>query len=194
MSSADLVPGFAWLAPRLLLLFGIGFLIANIIATTEIVRYHRRKNAVLLIWPRPKPRYYWANILLGVILGLLIVAEILLRRPMYSLFGEAMMFVYYIALYPRRTRIPRGFYHDGVWSDSGFMRWSTISGVSWKEDKQHVTLILVSNTRNVARRLEVPTERYGEARRLLKDRVKAHDLNMGGVGLNLGSREGGDSI
>ena len=51
--------------------------------------------------------------------------------------------------------IPRGFYQDGVWSDSGFMRWSTISGVSWKEEPQHVTLILVSNTRNVARRLAI---------------------------------------
>src|SRR5262245_30931896 len=131
MSTGALVPWFASVAPRVLLVFGVGFLVSNIITTIEIVRYHRRKAAALLVWPRPRPRYYWANVLLGVILGLLIVAEILLRRPMYSLFGEAMMFVYYSALYPRRVRIPRGFYHDGVWSDSRFMPWSTISGVSW---------------------------------------------------------------
>jgi hypothetical protein len=193
MNAAPLVSWFAWLAPRVLLLFGIGFLVADIIVALELVRFHRNKSTALLIWPRPKPRYYWANLLLGVILGLLIIAEVLLKRPTYSLFGEAMMFVYYIGLYPMRTRIPRGFFANGVWSDSGFMRWSEISGVSWKEEKR-VTLILISKARNLARRLDVPSAQYGEARRLLKDRVKAHDLNIGAVGLDLGSREGGDSI
>ena len=193
MSAGLLVPWFAWLAPRILLLFGVGFLVANILVTIELVRYHRSKQASLLVWPRPKPRYYWANLLLGVILGLLLVAEILLKRPVYSLFGEAMMFVYYMCLFPLRTRIPRGFYERGVWSDSGFMRWAEISAISWKEEKP-LTLILISNAKDLARRLEVPSERYGEARRLLKDRVKAHDLNITGLGLDLGSREGGDSI
>ena len=193
MNAVPLVSWFAYLAPRVLLLFGIGFLVADIVVALELVRYHRTKRAALLIWGRLKPRYYWANLLLGVILGLLIVAEILLKRPTYSLFGEAMMFIYYIGLYPLRARIPRGFFADGVWSDSGYMRWSEISGVSWREEKG-ITLILISKARNLARRLEVPSVYYGEARRLLKDRVKAHDLNIGAVGLDLGSREGGDSI
>ena len=193
MNAAPLVSWFAWMAPRVLLLFGIGFLAADIVVAIELVRYHRSKRTALLVWPRPRPRYYWANILLGIILGLLIVAEVLLKRPTYSLFGEAMMFIYYIGLYPLRARIARGFFGNGVWSDSGFMRWSEISGVSWKEEKR-ITLLLISKARNLARRLDVPSAYYGEARRLLKDRVKAHDLNIGAVGLDLGSREGGDSI
>ena len=193
MSSGPLVPWFAWLAPRVLLLFGIGFLIANVVVGLELVRYQQSKRASLLVWPRPRPRYYWANLLLGVILGLLIVAEILLKRPMYSLFGEGMMFVYYMVLFPLRTRIARGFFEQGIWSDSGFMRWADISAISWKEEKQ-ITLILISKARNLARRLQVPVEQYGEARRLLKDRVRSHDLNITGLGLDLGSREGGDSI
>ena len=87
----------------------------------------------------------------------------------------------------------RGFFANGVWSDSGFMRWSDISGVSWKEERR-ITLILISKAHSLARRLDVPSSQYGEARRLLKDRVKSHDLNIGAVGLDLGSREGGDSI
>jgi len=193
MNAAPLVSWFAYLAPRVLLLFGIGFLVADVVVALELVRYHRNKRTALLVWGRSKPRYYWANLLLGVILGLLIIAEILLKRPTYSLFGEAMMFIYYICLYPLRARIPRGFFANGVWSDSGYMRWSEISGVSWREEK-HITLILISKARNLARRLDVPSVYYGEARRLLKDRVKAHDLNIGAVGLDLGSREGGDSI
>jgi hypothetical protein len=193
MKDGLLIPWFASVAPRVLLLFGIGFLVANVLATVDLVRYHRGKRAALLLWPGPKPRYYSISLLLGVILGLLIVAEILLKRPMSSLFGEAMMFIYYACLFPLRARIPRGFFQSGVWADTGFMRWSDISAVSWREEKP-LTLVLLSNAKNVARRLGVPVERYGEARRLLQDRIKAHDLNIRGAGLDLGNREGGDAI
>jgi hypothetical protein len=193
MSSEALIPWFAWLAPRLLLLFGVGFLVANLKVARELVAYHRRKRSALLVWPRPKPRYYGMSLLIGVILGLLLAAEILLKRPVYSLFGEAMMFIYYICLFPLATRIARGFYEDGVWSDTGFMHWSQISAVSWR-DEGSVTLMLISHAKSIARRLEVPTARYGEARRVLLDRVKAHDIQMGGAGLDLGTRQEGDSI
>jgi hypothetical protein len=193
MSSEAVIPWFAWLAPRLLLLFGIGFLVANLKVARELVAYHRRKHAALLVWPRPRPRYYSMSLLIGVILGLLLVAEILLKRPVYSLFGEAMMFIYYICLFPLATRIARGFYQDGVWSDTGFMPWSQISAVSWR-DEGSVTLMLISHAKSIARRLEVPSSQYGEARRVLLDRVKAHDIHMGGAGLDLGTRQEGDSI
>lgn len=193
MSSEALVPLFAWMAPRLLLVFGVGFFVANLMVARELWRYHRSKDSALLVWSRPKPRYYGMSLLLGVILGLLLAAEILLRRPLYSLFGEAMMFIYYICLFPLATRIARGFYQDGVWSDTGFMPWSQISAVSWR-DEGSLTLMLISHGKSIARRLEVPMARYGEARRVLLDRVKAHDIHMGGAGLNLGTRDEGDSI
>jgi hypothetical protein len=41
----------------------------------------------------------------------------------------------------------------------------------------------------VARRLVVPGRLYGEARRVLLDRIKAHDIQFGGTGLELGSRD-----
>jgi hypothetical protein len=193
MNSEVLIPWFAWLAPRLLLLFGVGFLVANLKVGRELVRYHRSKGSALLVWSIPRPRYYGMSLLIGVILGLLLAAEILLKRPLYSLFGEAMMFVYYVGLFPMATRIARGFYQDGVWSDTGFMSWSKISAVSWR-DEGAVTLILISHGNSTARRLNVPGSQYGEARRVLLDRLKAHDIQMGGSGLNLGTRDEGDSI
>ena len=96
-----------------------------------------------------------------------------------------MMFVYYGYAFPLSTRIARGFYGDGVWSDSGFMRWGQISAVSWKEEGR-VTLILISHFRNIARRLEVPAHLYGQARRVLRDKVKAHDIHIAGAGSDLG--------
>ena len=193
MSSDALIPWFAWIAPRLLLLFGIGFFVANSKMAVDLVRYQRRKRSALLLWAGQKPRYYGFSLALGVVLGLLIVVEVSLRRPWYSLFGEAMMFVYYGYLFPLSTRIARGFYQDGVWSDSGFMSWSEISAVSWK-DEGGVTLILISHGKNVARRLEVPGHQYGQARRVLRDRIKAQDIQIGGAGLDLGSREDKDTV
>ena len=73
------------------------------------------------------------------------------------------------------------------------MRWGQISAVSWKEERA-VTLVMISHFRSIARRLEVPGHLYGQARRLLRERVKAHDIHIGGTGLELGSRDEADAV
>ena len=50
------------------------------------------------------------------------------------------------------------------------------------EGEGAVTLILISHVRSIARRLEVPGHLYGQARRVLRDKIKAHDIHMGGAG------------
>src|SRR4051812_34044510 len=183
------------LLQRLLFLFGIGFLAANIKVIVELLRFQQRKRASLLMWENPKPKYYGFSLGLGVILGLLFAFKLFIQhRPPATLFGEAMMFTYYGYAFPLSTRISRGFYQDGVWADTGFMPWRQISAVSWKEEQGHVTLVLISGRRQIARRLEVPGRLYGQARRLLRDKVKAHDIHIGGSGLDLGSRDEEDSI
>jgi len=194
MTPEELVPWFAWLAPRLLLLFGLGFLVANLKLGASLWAYRQRMRSALLVWEGVKPRYYGFSLALGVILGVLLVIEALvLRRSPRSIFGEAMMFLYYGYAFPLSTRIRRGFYGDGIWSDSGFMKWSEISAVSWKEGDT-VTLVLISHARNIARSLEIPGHLYGQARRLLRDRIKAHDIQIGGAGLDLGSRDDRDAV
>ena len=141
----------------------------------------------------PKPRYYNFSLLLAGVLGLLLAAKLLQRRPPEQWFGEAMMLLYYGYTFPLSTRIARGFYRDGVWSDSGFMRWTHISAVTWKEE-EGVTLILISRLKSLARRLQVPGNLYGQARRVLRDKVKAHEIHFGGAGLDLGSRDESDAI
>jgi hypothetical protein len=194
MRSEDLVPWFAWLAPRVLLLFGLGFLVANLKLGASLLAYRRRIRTALLVWEGPKPRYFGFSLALGVVLGLLLVVEVVvLRRPPPAIFGEAMMFLYYGYTFPLSTRIRRGFYSEGIWADSGFMRWSEISAVSWKEAPA-VTLVLISHARSIARHLQIPGHLYGQARRLLRDRIKAHDIQIGGAGLDLGSRGQEDSV
>ena len=115
-----------------------------------------RKRSALLVWQGEKPRFYGFSLALGVMLGLLFVFKLFVQhRPIQTLLGESMMFVYYGYALPLSTRIARGFYRDGIWSDTGFMRWAQISAVSWKEEGP-VTLVLISHFKNIARRLEVP--------------------------------------
>ena len=194
MTPQELLPLVAWLTPRLLLLFGFGFLIANVRLGALLWAYRRRMRSALLVWQGEKPKYYGFSLALGVVLGILLIIEafVLMRSPR-SIFGEAMMFIYYGYMFPLSTRIRRGFYGDGVWSDSGFMNWSEISAVSWKEQPT-LTLVLISHVQSIARRLDVPGHLYGQARRLLRDRIQAHDINMGGAGLDLGTRDERDSI
>jgi len=182
------------LLPQVMFLFGVGFLIANVRVITELLRFRFRKRTALLVWEAVRPPYYGFTLALGVMLGLLLAFKLFVQhRPLSQLFGEAMMFVYYGYAFPLSTKISRGFYQDGIWSDSGFMRWGQISAVSWKEEGA-VTLVLISHFRSIARRLEVPGHLYGQARRLLRDRVKAHDIHIGGSGLDLGSRDEQDAV
>lgn len=182
------------LVARVLFLFGIGFLAANLKVIADLLRFRRRKASALLIWENPKPRYYGFTLLLGVLLGVLVAFKLFVQhRPPQQLFGEMMMFLYYGYAFPLSTRIARGFYRDGVWADGGFMPWGHISAVSWKEEGG-VTLILISHVRNIAKRLQVPGSLYGQARRVLRDKVKAHDIHIGGAGLDLGSRDDQDAV
>jgi len=190
--SDSLLPGFAWAAPRVLFILGLGFLAANLKVTADLVTYYRRKRSAVLIWRNPRPRYYRFHILLAITLGLLLAAKLVRKQPDQA-FGEAMMFVYYGCAFPLSTRISRGFYDEGVWSDAGFMRWAQISAVAWKEEGR-ITLILISHFRSLARRLEVPAHLYGQARRVLRDKIREHAIHIGGIGLDLGSRDDADSV
>ena len=183
------------LLPQVMFLFGVGFLFANIKVIAELLRFRFRKRTALLVWEAAKPPYYGFTLALGVMLGFMLAFKLFVQhRPFQQLFGEAMMFVYYGYAFPLSTKISRGFYQDGIWSDSGFMKWGQISAVSWKEEGGRVTLLLISHFRNIARRLSVPGPLYGQARKLLRDKIKTQDIHMGGSGLDLGSRDDADAV
>jgi hypothetical protein len=60
--------------------------------------------------------------------------------------------------------------------------------VSWREGQHNVTLIIISRLRNLARRLSVPGDRYGEARRLLRDKIGDHEISFSDT-LQLGDHD-----
>lgn len=184
----------AEVASRILLLLGVGFLIANLRIGLDMLRFRRRRSSAVLTWWGPKPRYYGVQLGLGVVLGLLLVYDtVFLHRPAPQLFGVAMMFMYYGYATPLSRRIGRGFYADGIWSETGFVPYGKIGAVSWREGEE-IALIIVTRLRNMARRLIVPGPHYAAARRLLRDKIAAHDIQLMRTGLELGAHDERDDV
>ena len=93
---------------------------------------------------------------------------------------------------PLSTRIKRGLYEEGVWTDSAFMRYADIGGLTWKGND---TLVIASRLKATARRLNVPGMHLGEVRQFLREKIGAHDIEMdAGPGIHLGTRDTRESV
>lgn len=177
---------------QILLALGLLFVVVNVRVAWQIVTWWRKRRDAVVVWPAPKPPFYAINLAIGVLLGILLFVSAYLLRPTASLFGVAMMFVFYGYLLPLSTRIRRGLYADGVWTDSGFMRYADIGGLTWKGSD---TLVLASRRKSLAKRLRVPGVHLGEVRHFLRDRIGAHDIEFdAGPGLHLGTRDTRESV
>jgi hypothetical protein len=170
-----------------LYLLGFGFLIANAKLAYDYARFLKRRRSALLTWRIPKPPQYTFGLGLGVALGVLVFVKLVFIRR--QAFGEAMMFAYYAYFSPMSLTIARGFYADGIWADNAFIPYEEIGGISWREDEHQVSLIVISRLRNLARRLNVPGDKYGAARRLLRDKIGEHAIHFTGTGLDLGAHD-----
>ena len=180
--------------PEILLVLGVGFLVANVRVGLDALRFLRRRSSAVLTWRGPRPRYYGLQLALGVVLGILLLYDLLvLRRPAPQLFGIGMMFLYYGYLVPLSRRIGLGFYADGIWSETGFVPYWKIGAVSWREGEE-IALVIVSRLRLLARRLVVPGIHYAAARRLLRDKIAAHDIQLMHTGLDLGAHDERDDV
>src|SRR5687768_12106445 len=173
----------------ILLVLGFGFLVANARLTSQLVRYFRMRSSAVLTWPAKSPPFYGLILTLGVVLGILVFVKLVIQeRPPRDVFGEGMMFVYFGYAVPLSRRIGRGFYRDGIWSDSGFVPYWKIDGLRWKEGEE-ITLVLIDRVRRMARVLAVPLPLYGAARRLLRDRLASHEIHFAGKSLDLGEHD-----
>ena len=170
---------------RILFLLGVGYLVANLRIFIDGLRFLKRRSKALLTWPGQRPPYYGLLLAIGVVLGILLFYKLVFQhRAPTQVFGEAMMFLYYSYGVPFSRRIGRGFYEDGIWTETGFIPYASIGGITWREGDEP-TLVVISRLRNLARRLVVPGRHYAAARRLLRDKIAAHDIHFSGTGLNL---------
>lgn len=171
-----------------LVALGVLFVIVNLRVSLELRAWWRLRRDIVLTWPAPKPPFFTINLAIGVMLGvILLVTAYRMPRGLSSLFGLAMMFTYYGYLLPLSARIRRGLYRDGIWTDSGYMSYRDIGGLTWKGEG---TLVLASRHKTLARRLTVPGAHLGEVRHLLRDEIGRHTIEFDdGPGLHLGTRD-----
>jgi len=178
----------------LLWLFGLGFLGANLGVLYDYAQHRRRRALAVLTWPPPPPPFAALPVLVSVGLGLVIIYKLVaLEWPVDKLFGEGMMLAYYGYLYPLSRQVRRGFFTSGIRLDRRFVAWPSITGVTWREDPGPV-LVVVSGHQARAGRLSVPPAHGGEARRILRDRIAAHDLRMDPPALDLGGHDHRDDV
>lgn len=179
---------------RVMLALGVGFLIANGRVLRDLLRYARRRQAAVLVWQPARPTFFTLQLAIGWALVLLIVSNLVTAsvRP-GPLFGQMMMACYYTAGVPLARRVRRGFFRQGVWTDSRFLPYSRIGGFTWREAGR-IELVLLARGEGRAFRLVVPGEHYGAARRLLRDQLAAHVIEPAGTGLDLGGRDRRDDV
>ncbi len=194
------------LLPRILVVLGVGFLIANVRLGIELWRWWRRRPTALITWPAKRPPYFGMSLGIGVVLGGLVLLEAYLSWkktgilvPWLQLFarnafGELMMFVYFGYMLPLSTRITRGLYAEGIWTDTVFMPYDQVGGMTWRAGETP-TLVLLSRVAALARRLDVPSQFLGEVRRVLRDKISSRAIAIDdGPGLHLGARDARDSV
>ncbi len=179
---------------RVLFLFGVGFLGANLVSLYEWLQDWRRRKDAILVWRMPPPRFSFLPMAIAVALGALIVYKLVaLEWPVQRLFGEGMMLAYYGYLYPLGVRAKRGFYEQGVRLDRGFLSWRDISGLTWREGPPPV-LVAACGRRERAGLLTVPPDQFGAARRVLRDRIAAHQIHYTHPPLDLGGHDARNDV
>jgi hypothetical protein len=198
----------AELLRQALVALGVLFVIVDVRIGWQLVSWLRRRRTGIVVWLGPKPPYFAVNLAIGVLLGILLLvnswiagrlrtseigvfAALSMRGPEF--FGLGMMFIYYGYLLPFSARIQRGIYDTGIWTNSGFMRYTDMGGLTWKAGAS--TLVIASSRRSVAWRLDVPGPHLGEVRHLLRDKIASHAIAFDeGPGIHLGTRDTRESV
>jgi hypothetical protein len=173
---------------------GVGFLVFNLYLFFQYFRNRRLQRSALVTWPPPRPPLYRLFLWVGAVLAIVIFYKIaVLRLHPQFVFGETMMLVYYVYAMPLSLKIRRGLYEDGIWTDGGFIPYQNIGGLTWREGDLP-TLVILYRWRNFARRLGVPQPLYGATRRVLRDKIAAHDIHFTGKPIDLGLHDERDDV
>jgi hypothetical protein len=182
------------LLSTLLLGLGVGFLVFNLYLFFQYFRNRRLQRSALVTWPPPRPPLYRLFLWVGAVLAIVIFYKLaVLKLSPVNVFGETMMLIYYVYAMPLGLQIRRGLYEDGIWTDGGFISYGNIGGLTWREGA-NPTLVILYRWRSFARKLLVPRTLYGEARKVLRDKIAQHEIHFTGKPLELGSHDERDDV
>ena len=140
-------------------------------------RYRRVRPTALATWPAPRQAQTAWLVALGVVGGVLAGLNAWLLRPIYHVYGLAVMSAYFLLMVPLAMRIRLGLYRDGIWADAGFIRWEDVARVAFLETPE-IVLLLVPRQGRGSFRLPVPGTEYGGVRKLLAEKARDGALQL----------------
>jgi hypothetical protein len=168
---------------RALYVLGAVFLLINLQQFYLYWKFARIRSTALLTWAAPRPPLFRLFTWVGAVLAILVFYKLAVLR----------LHPKYVYALPLGVKINRGFYEDGIWTEGGFVPYVNIGGLTWREGTEP-TLVLLYRWRTFARRLIVPEPYFGQARRLLRDKIAAHDIHFTGKTLDLGAHDERDDV
>jgi len=157
------------------------FTVWNLVTLSRYVRYRRLASTSELTWSPKRPWFY--NLCLGIgffMVTMTALSLFVLDRPVLATVAQALMALYYTVVFPLSFRIRRGFYKKGIWLERGFVPYAKVRRITWREHPE-LLLVVMTDTAvlgQVYTRLQVPGERYGEARRILAGHIEDRSLRI----------------
>lgn len=155
------------------------FTVWILLLTVKYLRFRSVASGSLLSWESPRPWFFSLCLGIGFFMVIMtFLSGFVLSRPPVHTLAQALMAVFYTVVFPLSFRIRKGFYATGIWAERGFFPYQKIRWLGWKEG-QEIVLALRGEDRFLRDGydfLRVPGDYYGQARRILADRIKDQSL------------------
>ncbi len=138
-------------------------------------------SSSVLSWEPRRPWFYGMCLGIGFFMIVMVFLNgFILHRPFFNVLAQGLMAIYYVVVFPLGFRIRRGFFDSGIWAERKFLHYRQIRWFGWKE---HPELLLVLRYEKRFSDqgycfLRVPGNHYGEARRILSDRLKDNSISL----------------
>lgn len=175
-----------------LILLGLGVYFSLLVASalSQYFLFRRLRPTALLTW-RGRSRHLRLLVALGVVSLGVAAFNRSLDRPFHHVYSQAVMAAYFILMVPLVSHIDVGLYRDGVWADTGFLRYEKIGRLAFLETPE-IVLVMVPRGRSGTFRLPVPRSEYGAVRKVIEEKIRSRALRMEEAILGLREGEHGE--
>ena len=150
-----------------------------LLLTVKYLRFRGLAPGSILSWESPRPWFFGLCLWIGFFMvAMTFLSGFILDRPPLHTVAQGLMAVFYTVVFPLSFRIRKGFYATGILAERGFLPYQKIRWLGWKKG-QEIVLALRREDRFLRQTddfLRVPGNYYGQARRILADRIKDQSL------------------
>jgi len=142
-------------------------------------RFRSLSSSSILSWQTPRPWFFGLCLGIGFFMIVMtFLSGFILHRPALHTVAQGLMAIFYTVVFPMSFRIRKGFYASGIWAEHRFLPYQEIRWLGWRE-RPEIVLALRAEDRFLRQSydfLRIPGDYYGQARRILADRIEDQTL------------------